>query len=70
MFEVLIITYILEQNPLAGAEYRRRRSISDLGKFGGNGPHRQGSLREFTHHAASETYLITRLAITLLKLLG
>jgi hypothetical protein len=30
-------------------------------------------LREFTqdvHHAATETYLITRLALTLLKLLG
>lgn len=60
----------MEQKSLAGAEYRRRKTFSGLGKPGGNGSHRQGSLREFTHRAASETYLVTRLAITLLKLLG
>ncbi|KAG0583219.1 hypothetical protein M758_3G120400 [Ceratodon purpureus] len=62
-----------QRKPSAGAEYRRRRTTSDPSKFGGGGPLRHGSLREFTqdvHHAASETYLITRLALTLLKLLG
>ncbi|KAG0598468.1 hypothetical protein M758_12G076400 [Ceratodon purpureus] len=58
-------------NPLAGpAEYRRRRTAFDRIRFGGDGPHRHSSLREFSHRAASETYLITRLAFTLLKFLG
>lgn len=62
-----------EQKPLAGAGHRKRRTISNPSTFGGGGPLRQGSLREFgqdVQHAATETYLITRLALTLLKLLG
>lgn len=49
------------------------RTVSDISQGGMVGPHRQHSLQEFKndiHHAATETYLITRLALTLLRYLG
>jgi hypothetical protein len=49
------------------------RTVSDISQGGMVGPHRQHSLQEFQndiHHAATETYLITRLALTLLRYLG
>lgn len=51
---------------------KQRRTTSDPIQFIPR-PRRQSSLKEFRndmHHAATETYMITRLAITLLKLLG
>jgi prenylcysteine alpha-carboxyl methylesterase len=51
----------------------RLRTVSDISQGGVLGPHRQHSLQEFQndiHHAATETYLITRLALTLLRYLG
>ncbi|XP_024383589.1 probable isoprenylcysteine alpha-carbonyl methylesterase ICMEL2 isoform X2 [Physcomitrium patens] len=62
-----------QRTPLAGAEHGRRRTFSGPSQFGGGGPLRQGSFKEFTQDvqaAAAETYLITRLALTLLKFLG
>ncbi|CAK9200932.1 unnamed protein product [Sphagnum troendelagicum] len=49
------------------------RTVSDISQGGMVGPRRQHSLQEFQndiHHAAAETYLITRLALTLLRYLG
>lgn len=68
-----MINEMFEQTPLAGAEHGRRRTFSGPSQFGGGGPLRQGSFKEFTQDvqaAAAETYLITRLALTLLKFLG
>jgi hypothetical protein len=60
------------QKLYSGSRLKQRRTTSDPIQFMPR-PRRQGSLKEFRndmHHAATETYMITRLAITLLKLLG
>lgn len=65
--------HIVEQSPLSGVEYRQRRAFSDPSLLSCESPHHEGSLRKLSHdvqHAASETYLVTRLALTLLRLLG
>lgn len=62
-----------QRKTLPGLENHRRRTFSGPSKFGKGSPLRQGSLKEFTQdvrHAATETFMITRLALTLLKLLG
>jgi len=49
------------------------RTVSDISQGGRVGPYRENSFQEFrndVHHAATETYLITRLALTLLRYLG
>jgi prenylcysteine alpha-carboxyl methylesterase len=49
------------------------RTVSDISQGRRVGPHRENSFQEFrndVHHAATETYLITQLALTLLRYLG
>lgn len=68
-----MVTRMYAQKTLPGLENHRRRTFSGPSKFGKGSPLRQGSLKEFTQdvrHAATETFMITRLALTLLKLLG
>ena len=60
------------QKLYSGSRLKQRRTTSDPIQFMPR-PRRQSSLKEFRndmHHAATETYMVTRLAITLLKLLG